>query len=112
MVVVVFNLLVLCLEMCSGVREAGFELFQLEVQLHAAVELGFLARTGAEAGHLAGEAFVLSQGGAAALGGSGIRGGREAAGQASGGVSLEAFQPALVERVEILWAAESPGGAS
>ena len=56
----------------SGLDEPGFELFQLEVQLHTAVELGFLARTGAEAGHLAGEAFVLRQRGAAALGCGGI----------------------------------------
>ena len=83
-------------KMSGGHGETGFELFQLEVQLHAAVELGFLARAGAEAGHLASESFVLGQCGAAALGSSGIQGGREAAGQAGGSVGLEPLHPALI----------------
>ena len=76
--------------MGGGLGEPGFKLFQLKVQLHTAVKLGFLARTGTEAGHLAGKAFVFGQGGAAALCGGGIRGWREAASQTGGSVRLEA----------------------
>ncbi len=61
--------------------EPGFEFFQLEVQLYVSVELGFLVCPGAEAGHLASEALVLGQGGAAALGGGGVRCGRKTAGR-------------------------------
>lgn len=41
--------------------EAGFKILQPEIQVHAAVELGFLARTGAEAGHLAGETVTKGE---------------------------------------------------
>ena len=64
-----FTAFMMCLEVVSGLGEAGFELFQLEIQLHAAVELGFLGGAGRDSGDFTGEAFVLGQGSAAALSG-------------------------------------------
>lgn len=80
--------------------ELSFKAADGEVQLNAAVELGFLARTGAEAGHLTREPFVLRQGDAATLGSGGIQGGRKAAG--GGSVGIKPLHPTLIERVEML----------
>src|ERR1035441_379579 len=73
-----------------------------KVQLHAAVELALLGRTGTEAGNATGQAFMLSQCGAAAFGGGGVCRRREATRQPGGGVGFKALHPAMIERLEML----------
>ena len=85
----------------EGVGEAGFELFQLEVEFDLAVELGFPVGAGVETGDLACQAIMFDQSGPSSLNRSAVCNGHEATGQLGGGVRFELLDPALVECLKI-----------
>ena len=85
--------------MRGGFGEARFELFHLEIKLHASVKLLFLRSTCAEVGDFSIQLFVLRQGGAATLSDDGISSDGESSRVPGSGMGLKALDPALVESV-------------